>query len=355
MAQVHIWLSETEHHCCGERRAVGERLRAMVVGGRRVNWELRHYQGMSVDDNHLVDVDGVVTEIFRHRTVHQFLGEVSWRQVGFLPGVSVEATGDLDDDDDDEDEGDYEFVVDIGDGTIPAGLSTARSEPVHGMPVHIGFFDDDHNLRADDDEPFWFGFYNGDESFVQLQVSPRFADAADAVEWWSSYTDDITVSLGEPDERLRVTHGTSTSLPGPFFDPLDPRGRQSGARETALQHRMHKESQRREAMASRMVADGAEVRRRREALGLSIDELATRSGLSAERISSLETGNDDSYGDFRAWSDIAWALTEPWPTLRDRVNSLGPQGVLMRPMMSPLERADWAIEQLLDQFGLDEE
>ncbi len=105
MAQVHIWLSETEHHCCGERRAVGERLRAMVVGGRRVNWELRHYQGMSVDDNHLVDVDGVVTEIFRHRTVHQFLGGVSWRQVGFLPGVSVEATGDLDDDDDDEDEG----------------------------------------------------------------------------------------------------------------------------------------------------------------------------------------------------------------------------------------------------------
>lgn len=349
MPRVRVWLQDWEFECCCEPRSIGDELALKVRGGDRMNWEVRHYGFDLQGDETMVDVAGQLVEIHAHRSVYQFLGDRRWRTVGFLPGVSMSSTIAADPDF----EWTFEFVIDTGNAPLADSLSTVTAAPDVGSPVHIGLFDDERNAGNEGGVPFWFGFYDVDSPIgerVRIQVSPPFSDAAVAVEWWAQYTQQITVSLGEPSERLWAGREKASRDDRRNFDPLDPRARFAGAQTTQTLHAKQREVAQRSASAASLVADGAEIRRRRKALGLTVDDLAARANLSVEQVASLEQGGSTQEMGLRAWLAVAWALTEPWPELRDRAEALGPQGHLMAGSMSHLERADSIVEQLIDRL-----
>lgn len=70
---------------------------------------------------------------------------------------------------------------------------------------------------------------------------------------------------------------------------------------------------------------GAEVRRRRKALGLTLDDLAERSGLSPHYLSTLENGHRDPH--LSTIMAVAKALRVPPAELFAGVDSSEPAGV----------------------------
>jgi len=61
---------------------------------------------------------------------------------------------------------------------------------------------------------------------------------------------------------------------------------------------------------------GQDLRRRRERVGLSVEELAARIDVPSSWVNDVESGRTALDVDHKMWVDIVWATREPWPDER---------------------------------------
>lgn len=170
--------------------------------------------------------------------------------------------------------------------------------------------------------PRWISHrVSGREPGPELEESPQFADASDAVRWWRSRgaeriwirlddTEVLWAGVGDPpvdgDDRASV------------FSDDDPRCRPEGALATAVRQRDWDRKRMEADLSQIAVEEGARLRQRREAIELSIEDLAERVNVDSSWIRDVESGR--TAGDVRMsqWLSLVWATREPWPD--DRKN-----------------------------------
>lgn len=341
MAELRVWLEGWEHHCCGDHREVGQEIQIEVLGGRYLNWEARHGP-FSDDAPSPLLVTGRIIDILLHRKVMQYLGNRVWRCVGFLPGDSIPNT------DGGIDAGDLEFVLQVED-SVP--LSDRLVKPVdpprRDCPILVEVFERLEGREPEEEDPFWYG-WDESENPIALDVSPVFPDALTAIDWWTRYTGRIVANLGVEGER--VWAGTDLDAnPGlPLFNRGDAR---ATSETTVLVGRSHQESREHERARDaeqQIRRDCQELRQRRLSRQLSIEELASRSGLDVEVLEHLELGETDGWIEKKDWLALVWALTDPWPEARDAAARRGPVAGLFSPTMSPLQLADSVVRSYRD-------
>ena len=152
-----------------------------------------------------------------------------------------------------------------------------------------------------DDSPFEFG--------------PTFTDASDAVEWWRSCgAKTILIRLdfngyawageGSPPEDFAEM---------PIFDASDPRGRPEGAKRTIEEYDRAEAVQANTQQAEAAIEEGRQLTIRREAEGLSVDELADRIGVSPQWLLDVELGKLTFQVTMNQWINIVWATRPGWP------------------------------------------
>jgi hypothetical protein len=167
---------------------------------------------------------------------------------------------------------------------------------------------DDDYLR-----PRWAGYQETDEG---IEAGPEFADAGDAVRWWRERGAEWILIRIDATEHLWAGTGpqpVDNDGPIPEFSFDDPRGRPEGAMKSARAAR--EDNMERQAADEVRLAfeEGARLKRRREGVGLSVVELATRIGVDPSWIESVESGRATSEVTMSQWVDLVWATREPWP------------------------------------------
>lgn len=162
--------------------------------------------------------------------------------------------------------------------------------------------------------PRWSGHCEfGDGS--PIEIGPDFVDASDAVTWWRRRgATSIYIRL-DATEYLWAGDGSppDTGRTLSVFDPADPRGRAKGAATTAHAERRTSSEHERAERVSAALAEGRRLTERREAVHLSVDELADRVGRSTEWLLDVESGVTALGVDFAQWIDLVWATREAWP------------------------------------------
>jgi hypothetical protein len=345
MTNSHIWLDDWEHQCCGDRRAVGDRIVATVAMGTSLYWELRHEGGLDPNGERQYDeIRGVVTEILYHQGVMQKIGERSWRPVGFLPGVQIDNTDDVGD----FDHWSLEFIVDVDENLNDLGMGFHDGSPRRGSKIMIGFFVTGAEYGDDEPEGFWFG-YEDSVDYIHLEVSPKFSNAKEAISWWSVFTDRIVVGLGTENEKYWVGSDHSSNPGLPLYDDGDVRSTVAGAREASLRCRDQWLVNTAIAKAEILQDDGREIKRRRQILGLSVSQLSERSDVSRLVIENLERGYEDPSVSMTTWVNLVWALTEPWPAMHDRARSAENKSMLLPSGPSALRFADAVVGNFSEQ------
>ncbi len=178
--------------------------------------------------------------------------------------------------------------------------------------VHLGLNAD---LFAEEDaEVVWSGHWeSGDGS--QFEAGPDFLDASDAVKWWRElgakhiyirldFREVLWAGEGDPPDD-------SSTLS--VFDPADARGRPEGAKRTlAAERRAFADVQSTERVATAL-DEGHRLTRRREAMHLSVNELADRVGRTAQWLLDVESGKSTHDVSFSQWVDLVWATRAGWP------------------------------------------
>jgi hypothetical protein len=149
----------------------------------------------------------------------------------------------------------------------------------------------------------------------QFEFGPDFLDANDAVTWWRKRGAKRIYIRLDFEEYLWAGEGSPSDDQAMLsvFDPADPRGRPDGAANTLdVQRRAFAEGE----SVERVVAaldEGRRLTRRREAILLSIDELADRVGQSTEWLLDVESGKSTYDVTFFQWVDLVWATRQRWP------------------------------------------
>ncbi len=149
----------------------------------------------------------------------------------------------------------------------------------------------------------------------QIESGPEFLDASDAVKWWRKRGAKRIYIRLDFEEYLWAGEGPAPDAPSrlPVFDPDDPRGRPDGAAQTIDERRKHFAET---VIATREAAsldEGRRLTRRREAVHLSVEDLADRVGQSTEWIQGIESGKSAYDVSFLQWIDLVWATRQGWP------------------------------------------
>jgi hypothetical protein len=159
----------------------------------------------------------------------------------------------------------------------------------------------------------WSGHWEGEGS--QFETGPDFIDASDAVTWWRERgAKRIYVRL-DFSEYLWAGEGVApddSSTPS-VFDPADPRGRPEGAARTLDVERRAVAEVHQAEQAATSIDEGHRLTRRREAMQLSINELADRVGQSTQWLLDVESGKSTYDVTFSEWVELVSATRPGWP------------------------------------------
>jgi len=179
-------------------------------------------------------------------------------------------------------------------------------------------------------QPQWFGHREWDDG-TPPEEGPTFADASDAVRWWRNRGATwIAIRLDDSGYLWAGVGAPPSSLsPMPLFSDDDPRGRPEGALASAKAARkLWREQLPGQIEAHRKhraTEAGDQLRKRREAVNLSVEELAARVQVAPAWIEDIESGQTSLQISLRQWVELVWATREPWPD-EHRFRSHGPIG-----------------------------
>jgi hypothetical protein len=206
-------------------------------------------------------------------------------------------------------------------------------ENVQDGVVHLGLNAD---LFAEEDSPVvWSGHWESSDR-SSIETGPDFLDASEAVTWWRErgakriyirldFRELLWAGEGNPPDDSTLS----------VFDPADARGRPEGAARTlAAERRAFAEVQRTERVAAAL-DEGQRLTRRREAMHLSVNDLAHRVGRPTRWLLDVESGKSTYNVTFSQWVNLVWATREGWPDeMRTRdIGSVGwvaPRGQFLR-------------------------
>jgi hypothetical protein len=124
-----------------------------------------------------------------------------------------------------------------------------------------------------------------------------------------------------------------TGSPREVFFHDDPKGRPEGA--LVLAHRIKASQIEQDSLQRRQREEwiriklGGDVRRRKERIGITLEDLALRLDVDPSWVRDVESGRTSMQLDHASWVDIVWATREPWPDPR-RTQS-GQNGTTVRP------------------------
>ncbi|MCU1363493.1 MAG: hypothetical protein JWM55_1321 [Acidimicrobiaceae bacterium] len=147
------------------------------------------------------------------------------------------------------------------------------------------------------------------------EMGRDFLDANDAVTWWRERGATRILVRLDFGKHLWAGAGPPPDVPSKLsvFDPNDPRGRPEGAAKTSKDRRRDFAdvvSARRRAFT---LDEGRRLTRRREAIHLSVTELAIRVGQSEQWLLDAESGKLSDEVKFSQWVDLVWATRPGWP------------------------------------------
>lgn len=182
-------------------------------------------------------------------------------------------------------------------------------------------------------EPVWSGRWQFVDRARDLNT-PDFAHASDVVSWCRERGARRIFVILEGRQMLWAGTGPAPEGLG-TFDPDDPRGRAEGAA-LALEA-ARKELREDQALRQRAFAleEGRRLSRRREVVGVSLDELAERVGVSGEWLARVESGEITSEVTMAEWIALVWATREGWPNERSAAGTrniawVAPHGQFLR-------------------------
>jgi len=185
-------------------------------------------------------------------------------------------------------------------------------ENVQDGTVHLGL---DADLFGEEDSAArWSGYWeSGDRS--QIETGPDFSNARDAVAWWRDRGAKRIYIRLDFREYLWAGEGNppddSSTLS--VFDLADARGRPDGAARTLAAERRGIAEAHDAERAAAALDEGLRLTRRREAIHLSIDDLADRVGQSTQWILDVESGRSTYDVTLSQWVDLVWATRQGWP------------------------------------------
>jgi DNA-binding XRE family transcriptional regulator len=160
----------------------------------------------------------------------------------------------------------------------------------------------------------WSGHWESSRG-SQFETGPDFLDASDAVTWWRErgakriyirldFSEYLWAGEGIPPDDSSILS---------VFDPADARGRPDGAARTLdAERRAFAEVQGAERVTAAL-DEGHRLTRRREALHLSIKDLADRVGQSRQWLLDVESGKSTYDVTFSQWVYLVWATRKGWP------------------------------------------
>jgi Helix-turn-helix domain len=161
------------------------------------------------------------------------------------------------------------------------------------------------------------GFWSGSCQYPDgsFEEGPTFTDANDAVSWWRERGATAIAIRLDSHDYLWAGEGRPPESPKVMriFDPQDPRGRPEGARETIQsQRRANAEHDKAEQLAN-AIDQGQRLSRRRESVGLTVEQLAERVGETTAWLEDLESGQSNEDVTFSQWTILVWATRPGWP------------------------------------------
>lgn len=144
---------------------------------------------------------------------------------------------------------------------------------------------------------------------------PTFTDARDAVEWWRSRGAKTILIRLNFNEYSWAGEGSPPEdcAEMPIFDVNDPRGRHEGARRTIEEHSRAEAVRANTEQDEAAMEEGRRLTVRREAKGLSVDELADRIGTTPQWLLDVESGKSSFQVTLTQWINIVWATRAGWP------------------------------------------
>jgi hypothetical protein len=190
--------------------------------------------------------------------------------------------------------------------------------------VYISFDPRWFGVEVDEDlHPVWTG--HRDFGNPDIENGPDFLDASEAVRWWLNRGATRILLNLDGSEYLWAGVGPppfdeTAGAPRKVFSHEDPRGRPEGARAMAETDRTRtidldaqREKERREWTRIKL---GGDLRRRRERIGISLEELARRLEVEPSWVRDIESGQTSLQVDYSQWVEIVWATRQPWPDAR---------------------------------------
>jgi hypothetical protein len=162
-------------------------------------------------------------------------------------------------------------------------------------------------------EGLWFGSCQfPDGSFEE---GPTFSDAEVAVSWWRERGATAIAIRLDSHEYLWAGEGRPpegvTAMR--IFDPEDPRGRPEGARETIKAQKMANAEYDRTERVANDIDQGQRLSRRRESVGLTVEQLAKRVGETSTWLLDVESGLSTRSVALSQWTLLVWATRPGWP------------------------------------------
>jgi transcriptional regulator with XRE-family HTH domain len=185
-------------------------------------------------------------------------------------------------------------------------------ENVQDGTVHLGL--DADIIAGEDTAVRWSGYWeSGDRS--KIETGPDFLDANDAVAWWRDRGAKRIYIRLDFREYLWAGEGDSPDDLSALsvFDPADARGRPDGAARTVAAERRAFAKAHDAERATAALDEGLRLTRRREAIHLSIDDLADRVGQSTQWLLDVESGRSTYDVTLSQWVDLVWATRQGWP------------------------------------------
>lgn len=174
-------------------------------------------------------------------------------------------------------------------------------------------------------EPRWCSWELTEQGERDPDMFPEFPSAREAVQWWRDQgINRIFVSFDAQLDRWRWEWAGSGNPPEDpetgralaNFSADDPRGDPEGAWAIVRQDQERFQKEMRELFAARDRELGQRLRLRREALNLSIDEVANRIGVDPSWVEDVEGGVTTARTPLTRWVQLVWATRTPWPDER---------------------------------------
>jgi hypothetical protein len=182
---------------------------------------------------------------------------------------------------------------------------------VRNGTVYLALDDDFLDERVG--EGLWYGSCQFSDGAVE--EGPSFTDAEDAVSWWKKRG--ATTILIRLDFHEYLGAGEGHPFEGSeamrIFDPEDSRGRPEGARKTIETLRRAEAERDRAEQDANAIAEGERLSRRRETVGLTVEELAERVGEPPKWLLDVESGLSTQSVTLSQWIMLVWATRPGWP------------------------------------------